>query len=136
MKYRTVFLLVIAPLYSISQTFKISGRVIDTATKDPVSYVNIYLIGTTVGTYTDKDGNFLIETTKWADSIAVIEVGYIAVKKKVYPHALSNLVFELQENISALTEVSIIANSDPGRTLMKKVIARKLLNNPNNVSFA
>ena len=123
-------LLVTTSLFSFSQTTKLSGKVIDARTKFPIEFASVYLIGTTNGAYTNADGSFTLEASVLPDSIGVTEVGYITTKEKISPFNLSNLVFQLQLNVAQLTEFSVVADPDPGKTFMKKVIAHKPFNNP------
>ncbi len=54
----------------------VKGLVVDADTKEPLPFVNIAFLGTTIGTTTEMDGTYLIES-KWAtDSIQVSYVGY------------------------------------------------------------
>lgn len=39
----------------------ITGKIIDKATQEPLAGVNLYLSGTTIGTSSDNEGNFLLE---------------------------------------------------------------------------
>jgi hypothetical protein len=49
----------------------VKGTVIDAETKEPLLLVNLSFVGTTIGTSTDLDGSFVLES-KWAsDSIEV-----------------------------------------------------------------
>ena len=131
MNYKlAIAVLIGVPFISFSQTFKISGKVVDGITKTPLEFASVYLIGTTIGTYTNRDGSFILETPNLSDSIAVSEVGFIMIKKKLTKENFNHLEFELQQNVASLSEVSIIADPDPGKTFMKKVISHKPFNNP------
>ena len=60
---------------------KIKGKVIDGKTKEPLPFVNITFVGVTVGTTTDFDGNYVIETQWGSDSLEATYVGYDAQAK-------------------------------------------------------
>ncbi len=45
---------------SDGKTSKISGQVIDASTGEPLPFSNILILGTTIGTVTDRNGNFVI----------------------------------------------------------------------------
>ena len=116
MNYKlAIAVLIGVPFISFSQTFKISGKVVDGITKTPLEFASVYLIGTTIGTYTNRDGSFILETPNLSDSIAVSEVGFIMIKKKLTKENFNHLEFELQQNVASLSEVSIIADPDPGK---------------------
>ena len=58
------FLLVILLILGFMQAFaqKISGKVTDKKTGEPVSFMNVYYEGKGVGTTTDLDGNYVVES--------------------------------------------------------------------------
>jgi hypothetical protein len=54
----------------------VKGLVVDADTKESLPFVNIAFLGTTIGTTSEIDGTYLIES-KWAsDSIQISYVGY------------------------------------------------------------
>ena len=55
--------------YTYAQLTKIMGKVIDAQTKEPIPFVNVYFAGTTIGTISDFNGEFSIETMNARDSI-------------------------------------------------------------------
>ena len=55
---------------------KIKGKVIDAETKEALPFVNIGSLGTTVGTSTDFDGFYEIESQWMTDKLIVSYVGY------------------------------------------------------------
>ena len=67
MKHRIIPFLLLMILYKGSDHllaqphFKISGRVTDASTNQPLYFVNVFLSGTTLGCATDKDGRYTIE---------------------------------------------------------------------------
>jgi hypothetical protein len=62
---------------AIAQTGKISGKVIDAQSRDPLPGVNIVLEGTTLGAATDSDGDyFIINIPPGRYSAQVTMVGY------------------------------------------------------------
>jgi hypothetical protein len=61
MKKNCILLLLIFPLLlHAGTTGKLSGTITDAQTGEPLVGVNIVLVGTTIGTITDVDGNFVI----------------------------------------------------------------------------
>ncbi len=57
-KYILLFLLITTTLFA--QTARISGRVIDADTNQPLAFVNVIVLNTEIGAATDLDGNFII----------------------------------------------------------------------------
>ncbi len=63
MQYKNKYLLLVLIFLSVAlygQTARISGRVIDAETNEPLSFVNVIVMGTETGAATDMDGNFII----------------------------------------------------------------------------
>ncbi|PSR03259.1 MAG: hypothetical protein BRD50_06100 [Bacteroidetes bacterium SW_11_45_7] len=78
-----LFILGMPLLLQAQETYKITGRVIDDQTQEPVPFANVYLQGTSIGTTTDQEGYYTIETSQKADTIICSAVGYSKIKKSV-----------------------------------------------------
>jgi len=75
--FKTILLLFLAlsSSYSIGQTTKVKGKVLDES-NNPMPFVNINFVNSHIGTTTDFDGMYSIET-KWAtDSLSASFLGY------------------------------------------------------------
>lgn len=117
-----------------SQPTKIRGKVTEKATHEPVPFVNVVLQGTTTGTVTDFNGEYFIETKAIADSVVFTCLGYHPVTLPVVRQSFQNIDVELVQTDIQLNEVIVLPGENPAVTLLKKVIARKQVNNPENVS--
>ena len=60
-----IFIVHFSTITSAQELTKVKGTVIDKQTKEPLAFVNVAFIGTTVGTTTDADGQYLLQT-QWA----------------------------------------------------------------------
>ncbi len=118
------------------QITKIRGKVTDASTSEPIPFVNVFLVGTTIGTTSDFDGNFYFETRTPADSIAASFVGYKRQAMKIRPNRYQELAFNLQPDQFQLEEVVVVAGENPADILMRKVLAAKEKNqNKDIVSY-
>ena len=77
-----------APAFVFSQKMtKIKGAVVDSQNEEPIMFANVAFVGTNVGTTTDLDGTFYLETKFPADSLQVSYLGYqtqtVAIEKGV-----------------------------------------------------
>ena len=73
-------------MLSFSQKMTVvKGSVIDAETKESLMFVNVAFVGTNIGTDSDFDGKFVLESKFATDSIQVSYVGYetqtIAIEK-------------------------------------------------------
>ena len=57
-----LFLLILLPFSTFSQTTTVRGLVTDAKTGDPLPFVSVFIEGTTVGKNTDFNGQYFIET--------------------------------------------------------------------------
>lgn len=113
-----------AALY-VRPDHKNQGKVTDASTSEPIPFVNVFLVGTTIGTTSDFDGNFYFETRTPADSIAASFVGYKRQAMKIRPNRYQELAFNLQPDQFQLEEVVVVAGENPADILMRKVLAAK-----------
>jgi len=98
--------LLITPLYG-QQTTKIFGKITDAKTGEPIPFANIVLKNTSVGTISNLDGKYSIETNIKADSIQCMVVGYKTVSKKITPGKFQTINFVMEPNVVALKEIVV-----------------------------
>lgn len=108
------------------------GKVIDAKNKKPVVFANVYLDGSSIGTVTNSEGEFLLKIPKNVKK-DVLGIAYLGYKNELIP--LKNLTSE--NNVIALEpspipiEEVIIRTSDPLKLIMTAI--RNIKNNyPNN----
>ena len=106
---RISLLIVVLPLFSISQTLK--GRVIDKITQEPIETVAVYFDNTTIGTTTNKHGEFEIAYANASQSVLVVSfLGYerlkinTPTKEKINPIELTTKALDLD---------TVIIETDP-----------------------
>ncbi len=100
---------------------KIFGKVTDAKTGEPIPFANIVFKNTTVGTITNMDGKYSIETTVKADSIQCIVVGYKTQSKKIINGRFQTINFELQPNVLSLQEV-VVKTKKKRKTLASTLV--------------
>jgi len=113
-----------------AQVTKIRGTVIDVETREFLPFVNVSFKGTSVGTITDFEGRFFIETRSAGDSITISYVGYnsktMAIKKGVY----QEIAVELAPESILIDAVVIKPGENPAHPIMRSIISSKERNNP------
>ena len=108
-----------------AQTTRVTGRVFDSETKEPLPFVNIVFKGTRVGTTSDFDGNFLLTTSEKVDSISFSYIGYIPKSKAIKNGLSQDIKVEMSVNSVALKEVVIKPGENPANILFRKVVKHK-----------
>lgn len=108
-----------------AQTTIVSGKVTEAATGTPIPFATVIFTGTTEGTVTDFDGNFIAKISKEVDSIEVHYVGYVRKAKALEVSKNQIINFQLEIDIQTLGEVVVYAGENPAWPLMKQVINHK-----------
>ena len=102
MKNKT-FLLVLFAAFSLTMSAQITGTVLDASTAEPIIGANVIEKGTTNGTITDFDGNFVL----MAQEGALLEISYMGYKT-VEVKATDGLQVQLGEDTELLDEVVVV----------------------------
>lgn len=122
----SVLLVVLSQHLQAQQVVTIRGVVRDSATREPVGYATVRLLGTPVGTYSTRNGSFLLRTTGPLDSVVVATsmVGYQATVVRVAP--LDTLLEIFLAERPLRTAAIVVRAEDPAVGIMREVIARKI----------
>ncbi len=124
-KANILILFLIGYLSAKSQTF-IEGQVFDAKTKEQVSYANIYIKGTTVGTTTNDTGYYQLKLTSKYDSISAAFLGYDEKTQKIKIQAKQKIDFYLIESQNMLVEAVIIGSKESLEDyLIRNILANK-----------
>lgn len=109
--------LLIAPIFSSlaqEERGSLKGSVIDSEGV-PVPYVNVVLEGTSLGTITNLEGNFLIENLNPRDyMLKLTSVGFMDIRQTITINSNEQLflAFTFEEDVFEVSQVTIIATRD------------------------
>ena len=148
-KWLTYIILSIATVLFVSipkgysqKTTRIRGVVTDSKTKEPLPFVNVILVGKSIGTITDYDGSYEIETQWASNKLKVSFVGYHSQTKTIEIGKSQYVNFQMEPEDVSLGEVLIKSKkkryrnkNNPAVELIKKVIANKDKNRKEQLSF-
>ncbi|GLB48381.1 carboxypeptidase-like regulatory domain-containing protein [Neptunitalea lumnitzerae] len=116
-------LFLVVTIASVNAQAIVTGYVYDHTTKEPMQGVTVYFDGTSIGTVTNKEGYFELETEKQVTaSLIVSYIGYESVHIN-NPYAYKDIKFYLKETSFALDEV--VLQADPFTREAKMVVFRK-----------
>lgn len=122
-------------LSSLAQTV-VTGRVTDGVSGEPLPYVTISGNNVKLGTVSDFDGLFKIETSLVIDSLVATYMGYEKVKKEVQLNASQTIDFVLFESASSLNEIVVRPGGvNPAEVIMKRAQKMKKEYNPEKIEF-
>ncbi len=139
--FLSILLLGSSDLYAQKVT-RVRGTVIDAKTKEPLPFVNIIFVGKNIGTITDYNGKYNIETQWASNQIEASLLGYKKQYKSVTKEKNQIINFQLETNTVILDEVTIISKkkryrnkNNPAVELIKKVVKNKKLNRKEHLNY-
>lgn len=110
----------------------IQGVVTDSLTNEPIPYLSVFYEGKGVGSITDNDGNYKVETRKGWNKLTFSAVGYVTKVVNIIPGVTKNLNVRMRPDDIMLDEVVVkpkrekySRKNNPAVELMKKVIVHK-----------
>ena len=109
---------------------KVRGTITDVSTGEPLPFVNISFKGTTVGTISDFDGKYFLQTKIPCDTISFSMVGYIPVSMKIQRDAFQELDIQLDPETYEMDEIVVHPGENPAWRIMRNVEANRKKNNP------
>ena len=110
----------------------IQGVVTYSLTNEPIPYLSVFYEGKGVGSITDNDGHYKVETRKGWNKLTFSAVGYVTKVVNIIPGVTKNLNVRMRPDDIMLDEVVVkpkrekySRKNNPAVELMKKVIAHK-----------
>jgi len=124
-------LLALFPLSRLfSQTgYSVSGRVLDSKTKESLAFVNIVINQSTYGGTTDIDGRFRFSFNESIKSLKLSYVGYESLTFQV-ENKTQGLVIYLDQKEIELQEVEILPGINPAHRIISNALDNRDLNDP------
>jgi hypothetical protein len=135
-------IVLLLPLCSTGQNSILKGVVTDSITKEPLPFVSLVFVNTSIGTLTDFEGKYILQATKPISALKVSSIGYKSVIVKVVNGKTLILNIRLVNEAIRLDAVTIKAqrkryhNQDnPAVDLIKNVIKHKNENRKEEFDF-
>jgi hypothetical protein len=128
-----IWLLAFIPLVVNAQDkTRVKGVVTDAVTGEPLPFVNISFVDKNIGTTTDFNGKYSIETNWGSDKLQASFLGYEAQQKSVVIGSNQTIDFKLESTSIKVQEVTVKAGKqryknkeNPAVLLIEKVIANR-----------
>ncbi|MHC1776593.1 MAG: DUF5686 family protein [Lentimicrobium sp.] len=131
-KFILTILTFIFPFSLFSQDYLINGRVCDSASLEPLAFVNIVINEGKQGGVSDIDGRFSLGSHEQIRSLSFSYVGYCKLKLPVNPQS-RNLQIRLSRLETELSEVLIVAGDNPALRIIRNAVDNRKVNNPRNI---
>lgn len=115
----------------MAQSYKVTGYVIDSVSKEPLAFVNILINESKNGGMTDIDGHFDIEHSSKIEFLRLSYVGYSTCIYLIKEQ--KSQVIRLSRQIFDLPEIQIVAGENPAHRIIRNVVANRDFNDPDNI---
>ncbi len=129
---RLLTLTTLFTLFVSHSNAQVTGIVIDSRSRQPLDYVNVYYEGKNVGDQTDENGHFALREDSTWNELTVSTMGYVTQKIKLIPGKSKNLTIKLVPEPRQLQGVTVTARrtrysrkNNPAVDLMRQVIDHK-----------
>jgi len=120
----TLLFLVLFSSSLVAQTTKVSGKIVDAITREPLPFVNIIFTGTTIGAASDIEGNYSLSTSTKVDSITISYVGYNKITRVIKRGQEQIVNIGLTQGVDLIT-VEVRPGENPAHRILRKIIANK-----------
>ncbi len=127
-----VFIIISAYCFS-QDTYSVTGKVIDSATRESLAFVNIVVNSSNTGGTTDIDGKFKLTSSQPVRTIRLSYVGYDPIT--VTPGGRTReLLIEMTRKEIDLQEVEILPGVNPAHRIIRNAIENRDINDPEKVN--
>lgn len=136
--YRILFFLLLLFLSETisAQTTRVYGVIYDAETKEPMPFIHIIFKGTKIGTTSDMDGKYNLESYYGTDSVMTSALGYFTTILPVKKDGVTKLDIYLKSNALNLPDIVVFAEEiDPAEYLFKNIIKNKDANNKEKLEY-
>jgi hypothetical protein len=116
-------------LLATAQKTVVKGKVYDKSTGEPLPFVNIAFQNSKIGTTSDFDGNYYIETYYATDTLMATYVGYKIFKVKIKKDQTQTIDIAMEPGAVALQEFIVKYEGNPAHTILKHVWENRKANN-------
>lgn len=139
MKYRIVIIIILllgtCKGSWANAPFEISGTVKDLQTLEAVPFVNVWIKGTTRGTMTDVNGQFILSAAL-NDTIGFSAVGFYKQNLVVTKNTKSPVYIMLEADVQKIGEVTVRPEESRAKVLMRQVLKHKKENRQKVLNYA
>jgi hypothetical protein len=111
-------------IFVFAQT-KVSGDIFD-ENNEPVPFANLVFKGSSIGTITNENGRFYMESDETWDTLVISFMGYETLEIKLDKKVNYDLKFTLKESQAKLDEVLIVVGKQPKKNNPAIDILRKI----------
>lgn len=104
----------------------VTGRVVDSSSKEPLAFVPVLVAGTREGATTDIDGRFTLRVPQLPVKLRFSYVGYVPLELDV--NGTDPLIVPLVEAVAELKALEVLPTENPAHRIIKRAIANRKQN--------
>ncbi len=112
-----------------AQTTRVSGKVTDANTGEPLPFTSVAFVDSRISTTTDFDGVYTFDTYYATDSLRVTAVGYRPLALGVQRDKAQTIDFALQPALADLPEVVVTYTENSAFAILRQLVRNKPVNN-------
>ncbi|MEX2485510.1 MAG: DUF5686 family protein [Brumimicrobium sp.] len=130
MKWSIIILLLFGTQILFAQRTGVSGRVIEDESGEPIPFADVFFQDSKIGTETDLDGKYKIESYYATDSLIVRASGYSPQVVAIVKDQAQIINFRMEPVTQDMDEVIIRAPDEkPSTVLYNRIVKNKPINN-------
>ena len=120
------FLIIIFSAVNIAQTFSVTGKVFEDKTNSPLSYANVRIEHSTMGTAANKNGEFQLKLNGGKYSLITSFIGYKSDTISIDVQSnINGLVIKLEQSNVNFPEIVVKPGHNPALDIIRNAINRK-----------
>ncbi len=130
--HKTIFFIILLLLsFNMFSQSKFAGRITDSKTSEPLAFVNIVYNSKNLGTTTDLDGYFTIESYEKTEFLKISYLGYVTkfISREEFA-GKRYLEIQLDADALQLAEVTVLPGVNPAHRIIQEVINNTDKNDP------
>ena len=109
-----------------AQQYSVTGSVVDKGTNDALYFANIRVLNSSLGTSSNRNGDYELKLKKGTYQLTVSYIGYISDTISIMVDKnLHDINFELTETKVVLSEIIVHPGENPAIPIIRKAIQRK-----------
>ncbi len=121
-----LLIFIVGAIQIFAQSFSVKGKVIDSQSGSNLSFANIRVEGTTLGTASNANGEFELKLYEGKYNLIASFIGYFSDTIKVIVNSdLSGLLFSLESTELNLPEVVVKPGENPALEIISKAIEKR-----------
>ncbi|MEI6173012.1 MAG: DUF5686 family protein [Bacteroidota bacterium] len=128
-----LFTLFISARCLSQDAFSVTGRVIDSRTRESLAFVNIVVSNSNIGGTTDIDGKFNLRSPKPLQTLHLSYVGYES-REVTIGSRTRDLLIQMSQKDVDLQEVEILPGINPAHRIIRNAIDHRDINDPEKVN--